>query len=174
VPLLGSSPGQYAVHLPVRRSSGGGGRAVPRQRGWWQPPARWSSNVSHSNQCHIARIVVLRNNQHKRKEVKWQHDSSPGGVSSTMVGVAATCNNQHKREKPKTCLSSRQEVVAQQINWQCQFCNGLGGSDKDNINANDSNNAETMTMTTTTMAAGSVRINTGTDAAAALHQGSMA
>ncbi len=78
------------VRLPVRRSSGGRGRAIPQWRGWWQLPARWSSSICHSNEHYFARIIVLCNNQRKRKEVKWQRDSSLGGVSSTMVGVAAT------------------------------------------------------------------------------------
>ncbi len=78
------------VHLPVWRSSGGRGWAVPWQQGLWQPPARWSSRVHRGNEPHIARTVVLHNNQHKSKEVKWWRNSSPGGISSAMARVAAT------------------------------------------------------------------------------------
>jgi hypothetical protein len=70
-------------------------------------------------------------------------------------------------------LSSRQEVLVQWLNWWHQLHNGWSGSNEDNGNANKANNPETTTMTTTKMAAGKVRINAGTDAAAALCQGSM-
>jgi hypothetical protein len=48
-----------------------------------------SSSINCSNDRHIARIVVLRYNEYKRKEVKWLHNSSSDGISSTTVGVAA-------------------------------------------------------------------------------------
>jgi hypothetical protein len=63
-------------------------------------------------------------------------------------------------------------VAAQWINWRRQLRNGQGGSDKDNSDANNDNDAETKTTTTTTTALGSVGINAGTDAAAAIRQGS--
>ncbi len=69
-------------------------------------------------------------------------------------------------------MSSWQEVVACQINWRCQLRNGQGGSDEDNGNAGNKDDVETTTTTTTTtMAAESIRINAGTDVAAALCQG---
>jgi hypothetical protein len=101
--------------------------------------------------------MICSNQHHKRKEVKWRHNSSPGGMSSTMVGVAATTQHQHKKGEAKMRSSSQQEVAAQWINWRCQLCNGQSGSDKDNGNANDNDDVETTsTTTTTTMAAGSV------------------
>jgi hypothetical protein len=80
------------ICLPVWQSSGNGGWAVPQQRGGgrWQLPARWSLSFRHGNECHVARIVVLCNNKHKRNEVKWQRGSSHGGISFSMVRVAVT------------------------------------------------------------------------------------
>jgi hypothetical protein len=78
------------IRLPVPQSTGGGGKAVPRWRGQWQLPARWLSSICPGDERHVARIIVLRNNQHKRKEVKWQCNGSPGGDSSAIVGMAAT------------------------------------------------------------------------------------
>ncbi len=69
--------------------------------------------------------------------------------------------------------SSWRKMAAWWINWRHQLCNGQGGSDEDNGNADDNGNVETTTMTTTTTAVGNAGINTGMDAAAAIHQGSM-
>jgi hypothetical protein len=67
-------------------------------------------------------------------------------------------------------------VAVQQLNRRCQLHNGWGGSDGNSGNKNDDedNNTEMITMetttTATTMAVGSIKINAGSDAAAALHQ----
>ncbi len=88
-PSLRSSPGQYAPlfgDLPAAGDGlyhGGGGGGDCLQDGH-------RTFAAAMNERYVARIIMLRNNQHKRKEVKWWRDSSPGGVSLTMVGVAAT------------------------------------------------------------------------------------
>jgi hypothetical protein len=87
-PLLGLSPGQYTSLFGNLLAVGDG--LYHGSGGQWQPPARWSSSICCSNERHVARVVVLHNNKHKRKEMKWRRNSSPSGVSSTMVGVAAT------------------------------------------------------------------------------------
>jgi hypothetical protein len=69
--------------------------------------------------------------------------------------------------------SSWREVVAQQINWRHQLCNGRGGSDKDNGDANDNKDMETTIRTITTMVVESIGIDAGMDGAAVLHQGLM-
>ncbi len=71
------------------------------------------------------------------------------------------------------CLLSWWEAVARWLTWWHQLCNGWGGSDDKNSDDNNDNNVETTTKTTTIMRAGSVGINTGMDAAAALSQGSI-
>ncbi len=72
------------------------------------------------------------------------------------------------------CLLYLPKVVVRRINRQCQLRNGWRGSDEDNGDTNhDDDNVQMTTMTTTTMVAGSVGINAGTGAAAALHQGLM-
>jgi hypothetical protein len=88
-PLLGSSPRQYASQFHNLMAAKDR-LYVPRQWGQWRQPARWLSSVCRGNEHHIARIVMLCNNQHKRQEVKWHCNSSPGGISSAMVVVAAT------------------------------------------------------------------------------------
>ncbi len=68
------------VRLSVLLSTCSREQAVPRWGGQWRLPARWSSSIGHGNEHHVVMIVVLHNNQHKRKEVKWWHDGSPDGV----------------------------------------------------------------------------------------------
>jgi hypothetical protein len=87
------------------------------------------------------------------------------------LGWQRLSNNKHKREEAEIRSSSWREVAVGWINWQGQLRNGRGCSDKDNGNTNNNKDAETTTTTTTTMVAGSIGINTGMKAAAALHQG---
>jgi hypothetical protein len=47
---------------------------------------------------------VLCNNQHKRKEVKWWHDSLPGGVSSAMVRMEVTLQHSTQKRGSKDAL----------------------------------------------------------------------
>ncbi len=60
----------------------------------------------------------------------------------------------------------------QWLKWQHQLCNGQGGSNDNNGNNDNGYNVETTTTTAVSMmVAGSIGINAGMDAAAALCQG---
>jgi hypothetical protein len=89
------------------------------------------------------------------------------------LGWQGLCNNQTKQEEVKRRSPSRRELATRWRNWWHQLCNGQGGSNNDNGDGgnNNNNDIETMTMITTTTAAGTVRINAGTDLAAVLCQG---
>ncbi len=92
------------------------------------------------------------------------------------LGLQGLCNNEHKIEEVTRCLSSQRVVAVRWLNWRHQLCNCWGGSndnndDNDGNDKDDNNDTETTTMIATTTVVGTVEINVGSNAAAALCQG---
>jgi hypothetical protein len=119
---------------------------------------------------------MLCNNPHKRKEVKWWCNGSPGDVSSAIVREGSS-------NYAKINIKERRQRGACHLDWKGQHDGSTGGiisamvrggsDDNNGNNDDDDDDAEMMTMMTrTSMAAGTVGINAGMDTAAVLHQGS--
>jgi hypothetical protein len=87
---------------PCSAITGGGGQAVPRRQGQWQLPVRWSLSVCRGNECHVARIVMLCNNQHKQRLTWWCQLHNCWGGSDY-----ATINIKERRQRGACCLSGK-------------------------------------------------------------------